>query len=56
MFKVKISALFLLPIVHLVLADGAWSCVSKGSSKIWLIFVLVGVAVGMSPLIYGSHH
>jgi hypothetical protein len=43
-------------VVRLASTEGAWSCVSSGLSEIWLFFVLVGVVLCMSLLIYDCHH
>jgi hypothetical protein len=45
----------LAPVVRLALAEGAWSCVSRGSPWIMSVSVPVGVVWDLSLLIYGSH-
>jgi hypothetical protein len=41
-------------VVYLALAEDAWSCLFAGSDVIWLVFVFVGVVLGLILSIYLS--
>jgi hypothetical protein len=49
---IRFSRPFLVPVVHLALVKGEWSCVSRGSPRIQLVFMFVGLVSDLTLSLY----